>query len=534
MNVSEVITGYLDAAGITRVYGYPGDPNIDFMEALRAGGIDFVLARREGTAALMAQAYGMLTGRPGVCMSTLGPGASNLVNGVANAYLDRVPMLAISGQIDALREPLFTHQVIDHNRIFSPVSKWTASVLPGNVGGIMRRALAVACAERPGPVHLTTPANVVGAEAGDADIILPPDARADGGVALFAAPGVNADVAARLRAARRPLIIAGISAARAKAAASLVRMAETTGTPVIVSPMAKGVFPEDHALFAGTLDMACNEFLWDFVRGSDLVLNIGFDAVELIKPWQVAAPTIHIDSVANTDQIYFAEIELVGPITAAVDALSDAFKGEPKWTDAELARHRDDLRKRMTEGRVAGKLNPTDVVDVVRAEAAGNAVVTTDVGSHKLLVGQGWTTPNPGGVLMSNGLSSMGFSLPAGIAAKQQLGETPVISFTGDGGLAMVQGELRLASALGLGLTVIVFCDGSLNRIELKQMSRQYESVGTRIEQTDIEMLAGSMDCDGVYVDSEKALADAYRAQAPGRPLVIGAVIDPSQYLAQF
>ncbi|MBT4673731.1 MAG: thiamine pyrophosphate-binding protein, partial [Rhodospirillaceae bacterium] len=274
--------------------------------------------------------------------------------------------------------------------------------------------------------------------------------------------------------------------------------------------------------------------LWDFVRAADLVLNVGFDAVELIKPWQVAAPTIHIDSVANTDQIYSAAIELVGPITAAIDALSDDFKGAPKWTEAELATHRTDLRKLMTGGRVAGKLNPTDVVDVVRAEAAGNAVVTTDVGSHKLLVGQGWTTPNPGGVLMSNGLSSMGFSLPAGIAAKQQLGETPVITFTGDGGLAMVQSELRLASAMRLGLTVIVFCDGSLNRIELKQMSRQYESVGTRIEETDIEKLAGSMDCDGIYVDSEKALADAFGRQAPDRPLVIGAVIDPSQYLAQF
>ena len=438
MNVSEVISGYLGAAGIHCVYGYPGDPNIELLEALRANRIEFVLARREGTAALMAEAYGMITGRPGICMSTLGPGASNLVNGVANAYLDRVPMIAISGQIDTVREPLFTHQVIDHNRIFSPVSKWTASVLPGNVGGIMRRALATAAAERPGPVHLTTPANVVGAEAVDDAIMLPPTAKTNGGIALFAATGVNPDVSVRLRDARRPLIIAGISAARAKATEALVRFAENTGTPVIVSPMAKGVFPEDHVLFAGTLDMACNEFLWDFVLQADLVLNIGFDAVELIKPWPVTAPTIHIDSVANSDQIYAAEIELVGPIAASIDALTDNFKGQPKWTEAVLGKHRSELRRLMTEGRVAGKLNPTDVVDVVRAEAPSTAVVTTDVGSHKLLVGQGWTTVNPGGVLMSNGLSSMGFSLPAGIVAKQLLGATPVISFTGDGGLAMV------------------------------------------------------------------------------------------------
>ena len=128
----------------------------------------------------------------------------------------------------------------------------------------------------------------------------------------------------------------------------------------------------------------------------------------------------------------------MGPIAASIDALTDDFKGQPKWTEAVLGKHRSELRRLMTEGRVAGKLNPTDVVDVVRAEAPSTAVVTTDVGSHKLLVGQGWTTVNPGGVLMSNGLSSMGFSLPAGIVAKQLLGATPVISFTGDGGLAMV------------------------------------------------------------------------------------------------
>jgi acetolactate synthase-1/2/3 large subunit len=534
MNVSDVLARYIQKAGIGCVYGYPGDPNIEFLEAMRRAGVEFILARREGTAALMAECYGMITGRPGIVMSTLGPGASNLVNGVANAYLDRVPMLAISGQIDAEREPLFTHQVIDHNRIFSPVTKWCASVLPGNVGGVMRRALATAAAERPGPVHLTTPANVVGAEAGDTEIRLPPSAEADGGVALFAAPGVNSDLSARLRDARRPLVIAGISAARAQAAASLVRFAETTGTPVIVSPMAKGVFPEDHPLFAGTLDMACNEFLWDFVQGADLVLNIGFDAVELIMPWTVTAPVIHMDSVANTDQIYAAEIDLVGPITAMLDALTDDFAGQPKWSERLLNDHRAELRRLMTEGRVAGKLNPTDVIDVVRAETPANAVVTSDVGSHKLLIGQGWTTVNPGGVLMSNGLSSMGFSLPAGIVAKQLLGATPVIAFMGDGGLAMVQGELRLASAMGLGLTVIVFCDGSLNRIELKQMSRQYESIGTRIEETDIVKLAESMDCDGVRVDNSQALADALAMQAPGRPLVIGAAIDPHQYLAQF
>lgn len=188
----------------------------------------------------------------------------------------------------------------------------------------------------------------------------------------------------------------------------------------------------------------------------------------------------------------------------------------------------------MNQGRVAGKLNPTDVIKVAREGLPRDTVVTSDVGSHKLLVGQGWTTYNPGGVLMSNGLSSMGFSLPAGMVAKQLMADTRIITFIGDGGLAMVQCELRLAAAMGLGLTVVVFCDGSLNRIELKQLTRQYESIGTRIEETDIVKLAESMDCDGVQVETEQGLADALKKQSPNRPLVIGATIDPSQYLAQF
>ena len=167
MNVSDVMVGYLKAAGIGHVFGYPGDPNIEFMEAARRAGLRFVLGRREGTAGLMAQAYGFLTGRPGVCMSTLGPGSSNLVNAVANAYLDRVPMIAISGQIERKREQTFTHQVLNHNLMFSPVSKWATHVTPDTVGGVMRRALRTALAERPGPVHITTHADVVGAEAKD-------------------------------------------------------------------------------------------------------------------------------------------------------------------------------------------------------------------------------------------------------------------------------------------------------------------------------------------------------------------------------
>lgn len=529
MNVSEVIAQYLKAARIGHVFGYPGDPNIDFMEAARRAGMQFVLGRREGTAGLMAEAYGFLTGRPGVCMSTLGPGSSNMVNAVAGALLDRVPLIALSGQIERKREQTFTHQVLNHNLIFSPVSKWAAHVTPDTVGSVMRKALRTAMAERPGPVHITTHADVVGAQANDDAVVLPPlEARQS--VQVFG----DAEAAKRLKSARRPMVLAGISALRAGASAALVHFAETIGCPVVVSPMAKGVLPEDHAFYAGTLDMACNQYVWDFLRGADLLLCVGFDAVELIKPWTLAVPAIHVDSTPNTDQIYPAEIELVGPIAGILEGLASACGSLERWREAEVAAHREGLRKAYYAGRVPGKLNPTDVIDVVRAAMPRDAIACTDVGSHKLLVGQGWTTYQPRAMLMTNGLSSMGYSLPAGIAAKLVHPARAAVSFVGDGGFAMVQGELGLASALKLGLVVVVLCDNSLNRIELKQRSRSYPSWGTLLEPVDIERLAAAMGCDGAMASDQKTLQEALGRRSPERPLVIGAVIDPAQYAAQF
>jgi acetolactate synthase-1/2/3 large subunit len=527
VNVSEVMVRYLKAAGVGHVFGYPGDPNIEFMEAARRSGMQFVLGRREGTAGLMAEAYGFLTGRPGVCMSTLGPGSSNLVNAVANAFLDRVPMIAVSGQIERRRAQTFTHQVLDHNRLFSPVSKWATEIAPDTVGGIMRRALRTAVAERPGPVHITTHADVVGAEAKDDAVALPPLATT--------AFGADAGVAARLRKAKKPVVLAGIAAQRANAHTALAQLAERAGIPVVVAPMAKGVFVEDHPYYAGTLDMACNALMWDFLKGCDLLLAVGFDAVELIKPWTLSLPIIHIDALPNTDQIYSADLELVGDVAAIVEAVARAWKGEAKWAPAAVTRHREKLRAAYYAGRVKGKLNPTDVIDAVRDALPRQAIATSDVGSHKLLVGQGWGAYEPRSVLMSNGLSSMGYSLPAAIVAQLLNRKRPVVCFIGDGGLAMVQGELRLASSLGLPLLVIVFCDGSLNRIEIKQANRKYPSWGTLIEPTDIERLAQSMGCEGAAVDSAAGLSRLLEAKRPkDRPLVVGARIDPAQYTRQF
>jgi len=525
---------------------------------------------REGTAAFMAEAAAMATGRPGVCLSTLGPGSTAVLNGVASATLDRVPVLAVSGQIESSREQFFTHQVVDHDRLFAPVAKLALRLDPASADTVIRKALRTAVAERPGAVHLTVTADawpvpagpgpagdpvgavpVGAAPVGAAPVgAVPVGAAPVGAVPVGAvprglpplAPAVgtvdvygDGDPLARLRAARRPVILAGIAALRCAAGPDLVRLAELAGIPVVVSPMAKGTFPEDHPYFAGVLDMAGYRVVWDLLAGADLILAAGFDPVELISPWSVASPVLHLDTTPNTDQVYASAHELVGHVGAILGWLCAQWTGEPRWTEAEVAAHRARLRAAWLVGRAEGRLNPSDVVALAREAAPPETIVTTDVGSHKIMAGQVWQAGGPRSVLIPNGLSAMGFGVPAAIAAKLACPDRPVLALVGDGGFAMAATELRIASSLGLPVAVVVFADGSLNRIELRQQVMGYPPTATRMDGMNLVALAEAMDCDGVRVDSpadlEKALAGF---GARSRPLIVEARVDPSQYQAQF
>ena len=268
-STATLLAAYLHAVGLRHVFGYPGESIVDFMEAARHQGIEVVSAVREGTAAFMAEAAAMVTGLPGACLSTLGPGSTAVLNGVASATLDRVPMLAVSGQIESSREQFFTHQVVDHDRLFAPVTKLALRLDPASADTVIRKALRTAVAERPGAVHLTVTADAwtvsAGPVAGSAvslpPLAPPPLAPAAGSVDVYG----DGDPLRVLRAARRPVLLAGIAALRCAAGPDLVRLAELAGIPVVVSPMAKGVFPEDHPYFAGVLDMAGHRVVWDLL-----------------------------------------------------------------------------------------------------------------------------------------------------------------------------------------------------------------------------------------------------------------------------
>jgi hypothetical protein len=256
-----------------------------------------------------------------------------------------------------------------------------------------------------------------------------------------------------LSAARRPVILAGIAALRCAAGPALAGLAERAGIPVMVSPMAKGIFPEDHPYFAGVLDMAGHRVGWELLAGADLILTAGFDPVELISPWSVSTPVVHLDTTPNTDQVYASAHELVGHVGALLRWVTAQWSGQSRWTEAEVAAHQARLRAAWLAGRTEGRLNPSDVVLIARQAAPPDTIVTTDVGSHKIMAGQAWQAREPRSVLMTNGLSAMGFGVPAAIAAKLTRPDRPVMALVGDGGFAMTATEMRIAAALDLPIT---------------------------------------------------------------------------------
>ena len=533
--VAALLADYLRQAEVRHVFGYPGESLVDFIEAARRGGPEVVSAVREASAAFMAEGAAMRTGTVGACLSTLGPGSTALLNGVASAQLDRVPMLAVSGQVDSSREQFWTHQLIDHNRLFAPVTKLTARLEPASAETVLRRALRTATAERPGAVHLTVTMDTFGKTVPDAggDGKIPPLTSAGAGLEFFGAEPLRA-----LRAARRPVLLAGVGAVRSGAAGVLADFAAHAGLPVVVGAMAKGVLAEVSPWYAGTLDMAGHHAIWELLASADLIVTAGFDPVELITPWRLSVPVLHVDTVPNTDQVYPASVEVVGSVASALAWFLANWEGGPRWSEAEVAAHRSVLHAAYHAGYKSGRLNPSELVETVRAAAPAGTVVTADVGSHKIMVGQAWTTLAPRETLITNGLSAMGFGLPAAIGASLSSGPgTPVVCFTGDGGFAMTASELSVAARLGLGLVVIVFSDGGLNRIELHQASVGYPLAATAVDRTDIPLLAESLGCDGVRVESvsglEKVLCGAF-GTGRARPLVIEARIDTAQYSAQF
>ena len=526
-SVASLIVSRLRGAGVSALFGMPGGgSNLDLIEAARQAGLPFVLTATETGGALAATAQAEIAGRPGACLTTLGPGVASVVNGVACAHLDRAPLVVLTDNHPAAACGTFAHQRLDHQALLAPVTTFSATIAPDNAGDVVDRAIACAIAPPPGPVHLDLAADVAGQEAARAF-----QAR-DGGPER-AALQLSTDDRRLLTAARRPLILVGLAARRVVDAAAIRSLCERHSLPAMVTYKAKGVVPDTSPHFAGVFTHAAIE--QPILDQADLLIGVGLDPVELLpRPWKRAQPIVHCGPWSVEDRHVPFAAQLVGDVPAALAHIEHALS-RSTWDLDAVGRAVAAQREAISP---AGEtLSAHRVVHIAAGAAATVARVTVDAGAHMLPATMLWPVSEPNQMLISNGLSTMGFALPAAIGAAllhtrpAAHHNTPVVALTGDGGLLMCAGELLTAVREQLRVITIVFNDRSLTLIDLKQRQRQYASVGVTLGDVAWASVADSFGMPAHVAvterDLDRALARALDHQGPS---LIDARIDPSTY----
>lgn len=527
-SAAEVIAGTLKDQGTGYLFGVPGGGSLDLLEAARKRGIPFVMTHTETAAAIMAAVHGELTGTPGVAITTLGPGVASAINGVAYAFLDRAPMLLISDRYPDHLLPLFEHQQLDHSRLLAPVVKWSAVLTASSAQQTLLTALRIASSEPWGPVHLDLPGDVSRASTESQEGV---KALLDHGRSVHPSPEAIEHAARLLASARSPLILVGLGLRQEGEARTLKALAEHLHAPVLTTYKGKGSIPEDHPLSAGIYTGALLDDEW--MKRADLIVAVGFDPVELIpRPQRFDGRVLVISNGPPLPGPFQADLALLGAIGASLKALienSPPASRDVRWV-AEL---KASLRARLLIP--SSGLTPHRVVETAREIAPPETIATVDAGAHMFPATLFWKASRPGTFLISNGLSTMGFALPAALSAKLLHPRCPVLAFTGDGGFLLAAQELETAARLGLPIVVLIFNDHSLSLIKVKQLQRGFPPSGVDFNPIDFVSLAGGFGVSGVKVGSEEDLKAALiSAFQTGGPFVIQAEIDASGYRSLF
>lgn len=526
MKASELIARCLENEGVRYVFGVPGEEILDIVDSLADSRVRFIPTRHEQGAAFMADAYGRLTGRAGVCLSTLGPGATNLATGVADANLDHAPLVAITGQAGRDRIHKESHQYVDIIEHLRPLTKWNTRVeMPAVIPEVIRKAFKVAEAEKPGACHIEVPEDVA-EEAADGEPLSTERARRPSPDR----PALQA--AARLiEAASFPLIFAGNGVIRGGASNELRELARGHGIPVVNTFMAKGCMPYDDPLCLLSAGLQARDYISFGFDKADLIIAVGYDPVEYApKFWNPERKKhiIHIDfTPAEVDGFYQPAVEVVADVREALELLNGLVKGQK-----DSAPYRD-LRRFILEQLEEGAtddgfpLKPQRILHDLRACMGREDILVSDVGSHKLWIARTFPAYEPNRVLISNGLAAMGFALPAAVAAKLVHPERKVVAVSGDGGFLMNVQELETARRLDLAIVNVIFRDGGYNLIQWKQQTRLGRESGVEFGNPDFVMLAQAFGAKGYRVESARDLAPALRdALASPGPTIVDVPVD--------
>ncbi len=516
MKASDLLVKCLETEGITHIFGVPGEENADFMMSLENSPIEFILTRHEQGAAFMAEVYGRLTGNPAACLGTLGPGATNLITGVADANMDRAPVLVLTGQGETGRQHKESHQVMDVVEMYKPVTKWAHQIVaPRSIPEIVRKAVRVSRSEKPGAVLIELPEDVAKLDAPTE----PLEPR------RFRRPTPDDKIADRvydqIRKAERPIIIAGNGAIRRRASKQLRLFCEATGIGVLSTFMAKGCVDKDAPYCLFTIGLGQKDYVADAIDESDLVITLGYDMVEYHpRLWNpnLDKNVIHIDfQPAEIDRFYHPQIELVGDLAHSLWMLNERLAADPgvtfnlsyqaatrKKMIADFEAHKDDNTK--------GSIRPQKAIWDTREVLGPSDILLSGVGAHKMWIARYYHCHEPNTCLIPNGFCSMGMPLPGVIAANMVHPDRKVMGIAGDGDFMMNVQEMETARRLNSDVTMMVWEDGGYGLISWKQENEFHRHTDLSFGNPNWLQLADAFGWHGQYVSDSADLKPALEA----------------------
>jgi len=541
MNTAEVLIKSLESEGVKYIFGIPGEETLELMEAIKHSSIRFITVRHEQGAAFMADVYGRLTGKAGVCLSTLGPGATNLVTGVADANSDGAPLIAITGQVGTERMHLTSHQYLDLVNMFTPITKRSKQVVrPDTVNEIVRIAFKYAEMEKPGACHIDLPCNIAAMDVVGEVAQTPLKHHRENMV--YASDEAIKAAAKAIASAKRPVILAGHSAVRNNASEALTAFASSAKIPVVSTMMAKGVIPCDNRYSMWCIGIPQKDYQNFIMDEADLVIAIGYDVVEYAPAkWNTKGDKriIHIDETPNhVNKFYQPEEEVIGNISASLNMLRNLC---PSTKDPEWALY---IREKMAADHARYDLDksfppkPQKVLHDVRLVMGEDDILLSDVGAHKMWIARQYHCYHPNTCIISNGFATMGIAVPGAIAAKLLNPDKKVLAVTGDGGFMMNSQELETAYREHIPFVTLVFTDGNYGLIKWKQEERYGESYAIEFTNPDFVKYAESMHLKGYRIERTEdllpTLREAFEQDVPTIiecPVDYAANMELSEYL---
>ncbi|HEX2226468.1 MAG TPA: acetolactate synthase large subunit [Candidatus Binatia bacterium] len=499
MKASDLFVAALENEGVEYIFGVPGEENLDFLESLRTSGIRHVLCRHEQAAGFMAATYGRLTGRPGVCLSTLGPGATNFMSAAAYAQLGAMPMVMITGQKPIKKSKQGRFQIVDVVDMMRPVTKFARQIVNGNrIPSLTREAFRVAMEERPGAVHLELPEDIAREDCGMTDLIPARRQRLPDCDSKSMSEAVE-----MIRAAKMPLLLVGAGANRRRVIDALSNFVHVTGIPFFNTQMGKGVIRGGSDQYIGTAALSDGDYVHCAIDRADLVINAGHDVVE--KPpffmEHGGKRVIHVNfSPAEIDEVYFPQLELVGDVATSFVRLTEALGSQSKSHDfSYFLRVRDLVMKHMAEGADDNRypLAPQRIVCDVRKVMPDDGIIALDNGTYKIWFARNYRTSQPNTVLLDNALATMGAGLPSAMMAAMLYPNRRIMAVCGDGGFMMNSQEVETAVRLGLNLIVLILRDDAYGMIRWKQAVDDFPDWGLEFGNPDFVAYANAYGAKG-------------------------------------